>query len=185
MAYAKLGLLACQGKIQKRLVVELMSLLEVLQKGLPDGTHHCMAAQSLSKGIPSTHYRSMVCSSVDPKYCGWNACSGIKSSLLYLYFRKCQDMKTISKPDWEKKRAFQGVSRPLIALQYPKINRIPHMLSSSSINQTRFPVQISSWAEGRKPGMRIIDLQSKSKPGRQGKIDFRCQHLPFRCSVPE
>jgi hypothetical protein len=24
----------------------------------------------------------------------------------YLYFRKCQDMKTISKPDWEQKTGF-------------------------------------------------------------------------------
>ena len=68
-------------KIQKRLVVELMSLLEVLKKGLPDRTHHCMAAQNLSEGIPSTHYRSMVCFSVDPTYCGWNTCFGIESNL--------------------------------------------------------------------------------------------------------
>jgi hypothetical protein len=62
MAHDKLGLLACQGKAQKRLVVELMSLLEVLQQG-------------------------------------------------------CQAGLTTSKPDWEK-RAFQGVSRLLVALHY-------------------------------------------------------------------
>jgi hypothetical protein len=75
------GFLHVKEKFRKDLVVKLMSLLEVLQKGLPDGTHHCMAAQNLSKGIPSTHYRFMVCSSVDPTYCGWNVCSGIESIL--------------------------------------------------------------------------------------------------------
>ena len=55
MVDAKLALLACQAKTQKRLVVELMSSLEVAQKGLPGGTHHCMAAQTLGREIPPVH----------------------------------------------------------------------------------------------------------------------------------
>ncbi len=55
MVDAKLALLACQAKTQKRLVVELMSLLEVLQKGLPGGTHHCVAAQTSAMEIPPVH----------------------------------------------------------------------------------------------------------------------------------